>query len=248
MDLPILIILAVVCIAIGFILDNLLHSLRGEKAPVSSPGEGGATGEVVSGPDEITPPPSESEQVQEEVFRVWRGPLEKDLIIEMSGNKARSPSDLNLSQLDRLGSALQELSTWLGQGVSPSSHPAELPGSVPDLIEEEPGDDRLSAEIRRPSFNPIDIVSNALRADVRKPPRPADKSLAAQVDAVLQEKLKGTPLEKRGIRLTDMPDGGLLVQVGFDRFAGVEEVPDIEIREIIHSAVAEWRKRTLPGK
>ncbi len=274
MDLPILVILAVVCVAIGFALDNLLHSLRGEKAaePAAQPGSAASTLEDAEAlrraktarpwPKESvrTPletenvPPSSSKPVLEEGFRIWRGPVEKDLIVEVSGKQAHAPSDLDRDQLDRLGAALQELSAWLGRGVSasapvpPSSLPAGLLEAVPGLGEVEPAGESGTAEVRRPSLNPIDVVSNALRAEIRNPPRPADKSLAAQVDAVLQEKLKGTPLEKRGIRLTDAADGGLLVQVGIDKYAGVEEVPDMEIQEIIRSAVAEWGKRTSPGK
>ena len=257
MDLPILIILAVVCIFIGFFLDNLLHSLRGEKA-ADAPTQ---RGEAASKQEEVSGAAAGSEEmlstssgpVLEEVFRIWRGPVGKDLVVEVNGKKAHTPSDLDRDQLDRLGAALQELSAWLGRGVSaqtsapPSSHPAGWPETSPGLVESLSEEDSSAGEVRRPSLNPFDVVSNALRAEIRKPPGPAEKSLAAQVDAVLQEQLKGTPLEKRGIRLTDAPDGGLLVHVGMEKYRGVEEVPDMEIREMIHSAVSEWGKRISPG-
>ncbi len=256
MDLPILIILAVVCVSIGFVLDNLLHFMRREKAPdsASPPGEAAPKPEDAPQTGSVPPPPSGSEPAFEEVFSVWRRPLEKDLAVEVSGKKAHSSSDLDRDQLDRLAAALQELSAWLGRGVStpgpvsPSSLPAASPATVPGLGNGVPVENIDSGEIRRPSLNPIDMVANALRSEIRKPPSPAEKSLATQVDAVLQEKIKGTPMEKRGIRLADAPDGSLQVQVGIEKYGGVEEVPDNEIREMIQAAVAEWGRRTLPRK
>jgi hypothetical protein len=64
---------------------------------------------------------------------------------------------------------------------------------------------------------------------------------------VLQEKLVGTPWEIRNIHLKDAPDGGLMVQVGMDKYDGIEAVPDEEIRQLIRDSAEEWRKRMLPG-
>jgi hypothetical protein len=74
------------------------------------------------------------------------------------------------------------------------------------------------------------------------PPEPP-KSIVAQIDDILQEKLEGTPLSKRGIRLRELPNQHMAVMVGLDQYEGVEDVPDEEIRNLIRSAVSEWEKR-----
>jgi hypothetical protein len=35
----------------------------------------------------------------------------------------------------------------------------------------------------------------------------------------------------------------MVVMVGLDQYAGVDDVPDAEIRALIHSAVTEWERR-----
>jgi hypothetical protein len=252
MDLPILILLAGLCVAIGFVLDNLLHSLReGKQEPAGSPKPTPAPARL---PEPIPPAASEPLSLKE-VLRIWRRTADRELVVEVNGKKADSPAGLNRDQLDQLGAALQELSAWLGQGVSPGRPEAPsgslkvFPGGYPPS----PGEalqvavDNLT-EVKRPSLNPVQLITNALRADIPKPGTGELRSLAIQVDEVLQEKLRGTPLELHGIKLVDGPNHDLLVQVGIQKYSGVEEVPDEEVRAIIREAVAEWRKRFLPGK
>jgi hypothetical protein len=69
----------------------------------------------------------------------------------------------------------------------------------------------------------------------------------AQIDAVLQARLAGTPLASRGIRLAEALHGGAIVFVGTTQYDGVDRVPDSEIQEAIRGAIAEWEKRYTPG-
>jgi hypothetical protein len=69
------------------------------------------------------------------------------------------------------------------------------------------------------------------------------KSIAAQVDEVLQEKLASSSLKNQAIRLMELPTGGMVVMVNNDQFDGVNEVPDPEIRNLIQESVAEWERR-----
>jgi hypothetical protein len=98
------------------------------------------------------------------------------------------------------------------------------------------------ATINRPSLNPINVISRALKSDVRAPDSPV-KSIAAQVDEILQEMLKSSPLWARGIKLMELPAKGMVVMVGLDQYDGVDAVPDDEIRTLIRSAVGEWERR-----
>jgi uncharacterized alkaline shock family protein YloU len=83
----------------------------------------------------------------------------------------------------------------------------------------------------------------AVQAEVSTSALPT-KSLAAQVDDILQEKLKGTPLATRGIKLVETEDQGVAVMVGLQQYENVASVADDEIRTTIQSAVNEWLERS----
>lgn len=79
------------------------------------------------------------------------------------------------------------------------------------------------------------------------PPAPAPKSIVGQIDAILQTRLIGTPLEKYAIHLTESPQGGANVYVGSNRYDTVDEVPDPEIKAAIRAATKEWEDKYTPG-
>lgn len=72
-------------------------------------------------------------------------------------------------------------------------------------------------------------------------------SIVSQIDSVLQTRLVGTPLEERGIFLTESPEGGVAVYVGLTRYHGIDEVPDPEIKAAIRAAIKEWEDSYTPG-
>ena len=86
-------------------------------------------------------------------------------------------------------------------------------------------------------------------AGAAKPPEPvsAPTTMVGQIDAILQTKLSGTSLAGRGIRLVESAQGGAMVVVGMNRYAGVGEVPDPEIQALIRAAIAEWESKYTPG-
>jgi len=49
-------------------------------------------------------------------------------------------------------------------------------------------------------------------------PSPPANSIVGQIDFILQEQLQGTPLETRGIYLSESPEGGVLVNIGLQKF------------------------------
>jgi hypothetical protein len=71
--------------------------------------------------------------------------------------------------------------------------------------------------------------------------------MVGQIDAILQTRLIGTPLEDRGIQLVESAEGTVIVVVGKDRYAGVGEVPDPVVQAAIKAAISEWERRYTPG-
>jgi hypothetical protein len=91
-------------------------------------------------------------------------------------------------------------------------------------------------------MNPINVLARAIQSDVNRP-SPAEMSIATQIDEILQEKIAGTDMAQRAVRLVELPNKGMVVLVGLDQYEGVDDVPDEEIRELIKSAVKEWENR-----
>lgn len=120
----------------------------------------------------------------------------------------------------------------------PESEKADTQVETPN-VEEMPVQ---GSEIKRPSMNPINVLARAIQSDVGAP-RPADRSIAVQVDEILQEMLKNSPLASRAIRLMELPQKGMVVMIGLDQFDGVDAVPDEDIRQVLRAAVAEWERR-----
>ena len=75
----------------------------------------------------------------------------------------------------------------------------------------------------------------------------APTSMVAQIDAILQTRLQGTPLGSLGIRLAESLNGGAMIFVGKQSYAGVADVPDTQVQAAIREAIAEWEKRYTPG-
>jgi hypothetical protein len=95
-------------------------------------------------------------------------------------------------------------------------------------------------------MNPVDVFTRAVATDVSTI-SVKSKSITAQIDDILQERVANTPLEGRGIRLLEAPDGRVVVFVGIENYDGVDAVPDVDVRYAIRAAVTEWEKRSSQG-
>lgn len=98
--------------------------------------------------------------------------------------------------------------------------------------------------LERSSLNPIETFRRALESDVKKP-APPERSIASQVNEIFLEAIAGTDLEKRGIRLMELPGKGLVVMIGLTQYDSVDDVPDPEIKAALKNAVATWEDRML---
>ena len=177
-----------------------------------------------------------------ETATIWQDRKSGNMYPEINGKIFRFPADLSHSQRERLIGHLTNLLAWLKQGfeAKETSPPiTTAPPAVPFV------QDHLTSPTTSPQsakFSPIDLVARAVQGETR-PPTP-EKSIVAQIDEILQEKLNTSPLAGQGIRLIEHPTQGLVVMVGLKRYEGVDEVPDPEIRSLIRESVAEWEQRS----
>ncbi len=69
-------------------------------------------------------------------------------------------------------------------------------------------------------------------------------SIVEQINDILQETIKDTPLAGRMIRLVEDPREGVVVWIGLEHFPGVDAVPDPEVKAALRNAANEWERRT----
>lgn len=85
------------------------------------------------------------------------------------------------------------------------------------------------------------------------PPAPVEEeaaapdSIVAQIDSILQAQMAGTPLMAKGIRLQESPEGGVIVWVGIQKYQGIDDVPDEQIKAAIRAAISVWERKYTPG-
>lgn len=108
-----------------------------------------------------------------------------------------------------------------------------------------------SASHAKGSMSPVNPLASA-RQPTQSSRTASQKSIASQVDEILQEKIDSLPAgeldpDQRATRLLELPGKGMVVMVGLNQYEGVEAVPDASIRKLISQAVAEWERRVDPG-
>ena len=164
------------------------------------------------------------------------------LTLDLDGTRADT-SSLSAEQRRRLIEMLSLMRPWLeGRSVpAPSMKPSPPP------LSGQPGPAPISPAPPIPKPTPQPSAPRA--PTIAKEDRPAApaNSIVTQIDAILQASLAGSPLESRGVFLTQSPEGGVIVYVGLTRYTGVEDVPDAEVKAAIRAAISEWENKYTPG-
>jgi hypothetical protein len=242
MSLTPIIISGIVCVLIGIAIGSMIASLLkdGKEKPAA-------------------PIPDEGEWL--DLVTLVTDKEAKVSFPKFNGQVYQFEKELPDQQRQILLKALREMRTWLGEPepVVPvpaapvpavPANPVEVvaPVVAPAIAEAEVLVPLAPPPAAKPSMNPIDLFAKAIQAEA-KPVNSAPKSIVAQIDEILQKNLENAPLEKRGIRLVELPGKGMVVMVGLDQYGGVDEVPDAEIQQLIRSSAKEWEDRLeLGGK
>ncbi len=161
------------------------------------------------------------------------------LTLDLDGARAET-STLSAEQRKRLTELLMQMRPWL----------KEEPGAAPMPPVIAPPSPALSGPAQPviPSLSSIRPAA-PMATSKEKEDRPSapPNSIVGQIDSILQERIAGTQLEQRRVFLSQSPEGGVIVHVGFDKYTGVDEVPDNAIQSAIRTAIAEWEKKYTPG-
>jgi hypothetical protein len=238
MDLSLLIV-AVVSLAIGYLANSFFtgrqvsqksDEVQPSSQPVPEPGT--AAIELTAGPEIIPATTTISDKTRLDMASFWREQPSGALRADMDGRTIKAGSELSPEQHRRLEMVDTDLRLWL----TPST--AAAPSIEPERTEVTPP--VVQTVIPRPIAIPALPTPLVPGTDGKLP---ASKSIVGQIDDILQDKLVGTSLQDRRIRLIEIPGHGVAVKIGIDQYAAIDDVPDPEIKAIIRAAVKIWEGR-----
>lgn len=222
--------------------------------------QGVARGTISKGKNVTQPDPNLAD-----VARLMRDKRTQDLVVGMNGKTFRAANELNPAQLRRLIFASTVLTKWLAE-TSPAPLPTEEPAiTTPEetpeenewlpaeTVQEEAQYDHIPPfmaepldEVKPVSTKLTDVVGGILNPAPTTAPE--FKSIAMQINDILQEMIVDTPFDARGITVNDAPDHGVMVTLDDEKYPGVKDVPDEEVRNLIRSAVVEWERGAIPER
>ena len=199
-----------------------------------------------------------------ELARLMRHLQTQDLVVKMDGKTFIAASELSPTQHRRLSLASNVLAKWLGQ-TTPEPQSMENPPTEQSTPPEEQAMEEFLSITAEPkpsepyptytppfSAEPLDEIKPVstqlpdMVGGLLNPTPKSDsefKSIASQINDILQEQLVGTVLASRGITLSDGHDRGVMVTLDGNQYQGVMDVPDEEVRRAIRAAVLEWETR-----
>ena len=233
MDIAVIIIIAIICLVVGFVLGNIF--------PIFSDDD---EEHVVGGPQEDEKPEHIPEPEDHpgltKIAKIWRKDKNKELMAEIEDAMLSKGNHLNSDQHAVLSMLLVDLQDWVG--LKSKLEAGESPSGVSsreELIDVENPLDQLKEGLSR--YNPLAYVKKGIQADIV--PIDTTTSLSDQIDEILQEFLEDSPLKEKGIRLMEIEGRGMVFVIGLDMYDDVDEIPEKKIRSLIKSAVNEWEKR-----
>ena len=171
-----------------------------------------ATGEASDTPWPHTPPFIDETYIP--VARLWRDRATSQLLVEVDGTLHATPETLTDEQRQRLSTAAEGWTLWLG--LHPPAPP--LPSAPTPTTLNEPAEVLLAAQ------------NEWTRSG----------SIVDQIDEILQDMLSESDYRDMVIHLKEEPTHGVVVWVNNQRFESVEDVPDEGIRALIQAAVRRW--------
>jgi hypothetical protein len=254
-----LVIIAVVCLAIGYVFGWLISSIqRGKeesREPAISADEDGQVSKVEI--EKVVLPPVAEPAPKPAILMLRQGERPGSLVVEVSGKTVTDSGSLTMQDRRRIESALRRIANWMGLayqlGDVPQSTASQNAPDLPTGPTVATGAPEISGftnlDLSEGNNGPRQVsvisgVTNAI-ADVLQPPAKKDAplSIVQQIDEIFQAMLEGTDYEDKKIFLAEDPKRGVIVRVGSDVYEGVNAVPDGEVKVMLRSAVAEWERR-----
>jgi hypothetical protein len=186
-----------------------------------------------------------------EVLRVLRDPISEALLVEVAGQRYQQMADIHLSSVrEGLLNTLRDLEAFSSSAPTtpppvmvvhtPAPEPLPLTPSITNIGTAKAAKTG-TAPLLAPSMNPFKQM--LVLRDLAKTQLPPLKTIAEQIDEILQEKLVTSPFSQRGVKVHTGPKGNALFRADGADYDAVDGVPDEGIRALIRDAVAEWEMK-----
>jgi hypothetical protein len=165
--------------------------------------------------------------------QLWRDESSGDLRIQLENRTFEKASELSAEERAKMVDLLRDWVAWLGfnppsQPTPPPAAPQPMPASAPVISRPAPVS-AVGAPVVKPETDKV------------TPARPM--SMVEQVDLILQEMQADLPIQSSRIKLVDDMQHGIVVWIGLEHYAGIDNIPSEEGRKLVRSAVAEWERR-----
>jgi len=186
-----------------------------------------------------------------EVLRVLRDNLTGRLMLEIAGKRYASLSEVGDGDMRQaLMTTLHDLETFAGGALelAPAQRLAE-PSTGTAALQVAAAQAALAggektAEYRPlppPTMNPFKQM--AVLREMAKNPPPPPKTITEQIDDVLQARIIGTPMIHRALHVRPGPRGDAIFEADGQSYASVDELPDVEVRDVFRAAIVEWESK-----
>jgi hypothetical protein len=135
--------------------------------------------------------------------------------------------------------------------VTPPPAPAKTPDPATAAADAEsvlsqlnaaplPRTDDAHAPLKLPSMNIFKQMAQAREVSAKE--IAPIKSVAQQIDDVLQHLILGTPFARQNLHISSDPAGNVVFEVGADLYRSVEEVPDRNLQVVFQEAIRRWEQ------
>jgi len=187
-----------------------------------------APGEPVPAPLSADPAPEPAPEAAPvepgdavELLRVWRDLSTGELIMEIGGRRFRSVDELRSADLERrFSGVVRDLNTLVTRPAAPppvEPFPTARPGGL--------------RQIGRVALGQPPVET----------PSPAPRTIADQIEDLLQARLAGAPpFRGRAIHVRPALHGGVQIVVDNQQYEGIGEIDDPEVRALLEDVVREW--------
>ena len=243
--------LALLLLAVGIIAALRARATTSmEESPIdSTPAPGwlknlaGAAGNTLTGRARAAP----AVNLPVDAIVVLRDPVSNDWVVEVNGLRYQNLKDIHDDKAaTKVLAAIGGLQRFAGAIPIMTPPPAAEKPAAPSASPIVPAGEAspVVSPDRAPNLEPVIVAALAQASPATKPKYPAPAgSLLDQIEKVLQRNLLKDPvLAPRRVHIGAASDGSLLVEVDWNTYKSVDDVPDDRVRTMIKTSIQEWER------
>lgn len=231
------IVLAVICIIVGFIGGALISMLFAERDKKQLRKEG-----------DLLPEGIDRER-HTALLRIWRD-ADGGLLIELRDRIIPEIKQASTAQRLEIESIMDQWLDWLGVNLKIPKSAQEPKVQLQPQPQPQPIKPPVTPVMPQAVAEPLpapDLVA-AISSPVIPKPAVGPKSMVEQIDDILQEIVSHSAFSQRSVKITQDVRDGIIVWMDGSRYPGLDSVPDPEIKKLIRAAAAEWERRSDRAK